>query len=352
MVIFTGLFTAFGRLIGSVAAMAIAWAMILLFGRVPQSRQTVLAFIALGAAVWVVAILGVLVPAVGNLLVSSVPQTSVIKFSWLRWTMLGLAAFLPAAVGLATVPLLPEDSRSRARTVVQQGLLGYLYTAVFAVMLLFLGLWGLVRRVHSLKNQWESAHIPMIVKPGRYEAVVRDIEAALHDAGFEVVRTRAAPWLRVPPRLVAAMGRQAVKGEIPDELVEFHVDDLGILVYPFDVALLGPRELVAPARALIARRLAIADAYLTSARESEQIEDRLADLSRMPRSTGAEFAPIDKELDSLVMPYDQWETLYWLRLQAEHDASSSRAGQPAGSPQRVPARAPRQAPTGVATSTR
>ena len=351
MVIFTGLFTAFGRLIGAVATMMIAWAAVLLFGRVNQSRHTLLSFVALGSVAWVVAVAGVLIPTVGDLLVSAVPRTSFIQFSWLRWTMLGLAAFLPLAVGLATVPLLPDGTRSKGR-ILEQALRGYAYTVAFAAMIFFLGIWGLVRRIHSLRNNWESAHIPMIAKPGRYEAVVTDIESALHEAGLDVGRKQAAPWLAVPPRLVAALGGEVVKARIPGGLVEFHLDDLGILLYPFDVALLGREKLVAPARAVIARRLAIADAYLTSAAESEQIEDRLAEISRNPRSTAAEFAPIDQLLDSLVMPYDQWETLYWLRLQAEQDAPASRPSQPAGSAQTTRASAAERTSTDVATSTR
>ena len=112
MVIFSGLFTAFGRLIGAVTSMTIAWAAILLFGRVPQSRQTVLSFIALGSLGWVIAVLGVLVPTVGNLIVSAVPRTPQIEISWLRWTMILLAVFLPASVGLATILLLPVAGRS------------------------------------------------------------------------------------------------------------------------------------------------------------------------------------------------------------------------------------------------
>jgi hypothetical protein len=319
MVIFTGLFTAFGRLIGAVASMMVAWAAMMLFGRATQARQTLLSFIALGSVLWVLAIAGVFIPAVGNLIVSAVPRTSLIEFSWITWTMLALAAFLPLAVGLATVPLLPEEARSMGR-ILGQGLLGYPYAVVFAAAIFFLGLWGLVRQIHSLRTKWDSAHIPLIVKSGRYDDVVGDIENALHDAGFNVSRTPAAPWLAVPTGLLAALGGRTVKRQVPDGLVEFRVHDLEILVYPFDVALLGRQELVARARAAIARRLVTADAYLTPARESQDVEDRVAEISRRARVSDGEFEAIDELLDSLVMPYDQWETLYWQRLQAQQPA--------------------------------
>ena len=205
MVIFTGLFTAFGRLIGSVASTMVAWAAILLFGRVTQSRQTLLSFIALGSVLWVVAIVAVFVPTVGNLIVAAVPRTSLIEFSWITWTLLAMAAFLPLAVGLATVPLLPEEARSVGR-ILGQALLGYPYAAAFAAAIFFLGLWGLARRIHGLRSKWESAHIPMIAKKGRYDAVVADIESALREAGFDIAREKPAPWLAVPTGLLAVLG--------------------------------------------------------------------------------------------------------------------------------------------------
>ena len=85
------------------------------------------------------------------------------------------------------------------------------------------------------------------------------------------------------------------------------------------MALLGRKDLVSQPWAAVARRLTFAEAYLTSAKESEQIEDRLADISRQPMVSASDFRPIDELLTTLVAPYDEWETLYRLRLQVEQE---------------------------------
>jgi hypothetical protein len=148
--------------------------------------------------------------------------------------------------------------------------------------------------------------------------------------------------------MLAAVGGQVVKGLIPDDLAELQHEDLRILVYPFDVALLGRRELVAPARAAIARRLAVADAYLTPAKESEDVEDRLAEISRKAQVSGAELTAMGEHLDSLDLPYDHWETLYWLRLQAEHPGVSAGSAQHSNGRSAAPGR---PAPDAVEAST-
>ena len=319
MIIFSGLFTAFGRLIGAVATMTVAWATILLFGRIPQSKQTLLSFITLGSLAWVAALAGVLVPTVGSFLLAAVPRAPFIEDLWLRWIMIGLAAFLPLAIGFATVHFIAPDDRPVGRARYTRLLLGYPYAAVYALTIISLAAWGLVRKIRSLQHGWDSVHIPMIVKAGRYDAVVADLEAALHEAGLYVSRKPASGWFEIPPRLLAVVGGKAVKDLIPTELVEFETDGLGIVVYPSDVALLGRKDLVSQARAAVARRLTFAEAYLTSANESEQIEDRLADISRQPMVSASDFRPIDELLTTLVAPYDEWETLYRLRLQVEQE---------------------------------
>jgi hypothetical protein len=319
VIIFSGLFTAFGRLIGAVATMTVAWATILLFGRIPEAKRSLLSLIALGSLAWVAALAGVLVPTVGSFLLAAVPRASFIEDWWLRLVMLGLAVLLPFAIGFATITFIAPEDRPVGRARVTQLLRGYPYAAVYAITIVALAAWGLERKIRSLQRGWDSVHIPIIVKAGRYDAVVAGLESALHEAGLDVSRKRASGWFEVPPRLLAAIGGDRVKDSIPSELVAFEMEGLGIVVYPSDVALLGREELVAQARAAIARRLTFAEAYLTAAQESEQIEDRLAEIARKPTVVAADFRPIDELLTTLVVPYDDWETLYRLRLQVEQD---------------------------------
>ncbi|GAC1664991.1 MAG: hypothetical protein NVS9B8_05810 [Candidatus Limnocylindrales bacterium] len=319
MIIFSGLFTAFGRMIGAAATMTIAWATILLFGRIPQAKQTLLSFITLGSLAWAGAVAGVVFPTVGGFFLAALPRTDLIQVSWLRVGMLILAAFLPLAIGFATVSFVEEKARPVGRKRVIEALRGYPHAAVYAITILVLAAWALARRVRSLQSGWVSAHIPMIVKAGRYDEVVDDFEAALHEAGLAVTRTRGDRVMEIPLRLLDTVVTKKDRGSIPKELVEFEMDGLGVLVYPSDVALLGRDELVSAARSAIARRLAFAQAYLTSARESEQIEDRLREIADQPTVTSADFRSIDELLTTLVAPYDEWETLYRLRLQVEQE---------------------------------
>ena len=52
MMFVTGALTALSRLMGGVATMTVGSAVILLFGRVPGEKRTLLSFIALGSLAW------------------------------------------------------------------------------------------------------------------------------------------------------------------------------------------------------------------------------------------------------------------------------------------------------------
>ncbi|HEX3429179.1 MAG TPA: hypothetical protein VHS36_10250 [Candidatus Limnocylindrales bacterium] len=319
MVIFSALLTFFGRMIGAAATMTIAWGTILLFGRVPQSTRSLLSFITLGSLAWVAALAGVVVPAIGSFFIAAIPRTDLLPTTLLRAGMLLLAIFLPLAIGLATVSFVEPKARPVGRDRFTEALRGYPYAATYAITIIFLAIWSLARKIRSLQRGWESTHIPMIVKAGRYEEVAGELEAALVKAGLPVKRKRAASYLRLPVWLIASVGGRKVEGSIPKNLAEFEADDLDILVYPSDVAILGRADLVSVARAAVARRVAFAEAYLTSTMESQQVEDRLREIDRQPKVSPRDFEPIDQLLTTLDAAYDEWETLYRLRLQVEQE---------------------------------
>ena len=322
MMILTGLFTGLSRLAGGVATMTVGWAVVLLFGRVPESRRTLLSFIALGSLAWLGAVIAVALPGVGSFVIGAVPRPGFVAATWLAWIVIATALLMPLAVGAATVAIVEPKDRPHGIRLVGRVLLGYIYAPVMCFVIVFMATIAVVRKTRSLQNGWKSDHLPIIIKGGRYDAVVDVIEAALRDAGLQVDREDAPRFLEAPPRLLAALGGPGVSSLLPDRLVVLRSDDLGILVYPSDIAMLGPEEPLARARAAMARRLAFSDAYLTQTKETEEIEDRLAELARRRARSAADFAPLDEKLNRLVISYGDWETLYRLRLQAEDGIGS------------------------------
>lgn len=346
MAILASLFGVLGRFAGKLLTTTLGWASILLFGRVPQDRQIVLALVTFGSLAWAIAVLGVVLPYVGAFLLAAVPTPDLIGESLLRLAMLTAALLLPAVVGAATIFVVEPARRPQGKGLIEQVLRGYLLSPALAATLILLALVGVARFLHHLALRWSDAHIPIVVRPGGYDRVLVDLERALDDAGLDVGRHPAPAILALPGRMLGAIAGPGIRSLVPDRLMELRGVGLEVGLYPSDISMAGDKLSVARARAAIASRLTATAASMTTSAEAQEIEARLERLSaaRVPgglpgdasaaRSPSpqrvdpmAELASIDAALAVLTVPQEEWEVLYRERLQVERDLL---AGQRAG----------------------
>ena len=322
MAVIAPLIAFIGRQLGRLVQLVFGWASVLLFGRVPQSKQLLLAGVALGSILWIVTIVGVLVPDVGAFLIAFVPAPDFISDDLIRLVMLVLALILPLGVGAAGLFLMDESDRpTTMRGKALQVLRGYPYAAVLSFVILFLVFVAPAFKVRSIVKRWKDAHIPIVIKPGAYEQVTGELEAAVDGAGLELSRARAPRVLEAPSRLLAAVGGESVRRLVPDQLVMLRAPSIEITVHPSDVAIAGSEESVARSRAAVADRLTRTEAYLTTTEEAQQIEDALRELRDPsdPQEALRALPALDERLSRLTVPYEEWEVLYRQRLQVERD---------------------------------
>jgi hypothetical protein len=341
-----GIFGVIGRFAGKLLTTTLGWASSLLFGRVPQSRQIVLALITFGSVVWAALVVGVLLPDVGTFLVAVVPAPDVVDRAWIRLAMLIGALIVPIVVGVATLFVLDPANRPKGRDALFAVARGYPLCAALAVTLVILAGVGIVRFVHHRAIGWTDAHVPIVVRPGGYERVVADLERALDDAGVAVDRRPAPLPLAVPGRMLARIAGPGIRALVPDRPVELVGHDLEVGLYPSDIAIAGKRAIVARARAAIATRLTATAASMTTSAEAQAVEARLEGVTAArepgatpgegtgegtaggaatPESAAATLAAVDRDLAILDVPHDEWEILYRMRLQIERDLLAGRA---------------------------
>ena len=332
MAIVGSVFAMLGRFAGRLLNSALGWATILLFGKVEGRKQTVLLIIALGSLVWVLTIVGVVFPDIGTFMLAFVPVPEFIDEGVVRLVMLGAALVIPLLIGAAAIFVAEPARRPRGFGLVAGIVRGFPFTLVLAVTIVILALASLVRKVRSMARRWEDAHVPVIVKPGGYDKVLADLRAVLDDAGIAVEPRPAPTILSIPTRLLDAVAGKALGGLVPDRLMLLKSRSLDVLVYPSDVALSGTRESVARARAAIASQLTDSPAYLTASAEAERIEDEIRDVAAATdhvSQTGigaltTRIRALDGRIARLMVPFDEWETVYRERLQIERDLLTKR----------------------------
>lgn len=348
MAILGSLFAMVGRFAGKLLNAVLGWATLLLFGKVSGSKQTVLLLVALGSLLWVVTLIGILVPDVGTFLLAFVPVPDFIDENVVRLIMIGLAIAIPLLIGVAAIYLTEVERRPQGARMVLGVLRGYPFTFVLAFTIIVLGAASLVRKVRSMTKRWEDAHVPVVVKPGGYDRVLEDLERVLDDAGLGVARKPAPAVVSLPPRLLDKVAGRALGGLVPDRLILLTGQELEILVYPSDVAISGTKAATARARAAIASALTHAPAYMTMSAESQRIEDEISAAAAPPGTVIdrgalheriATLRALDERIARLTVPFDEWETVYRERLQVERDlvaADAASVDRTADLPERDP----------------
>jgi hypothetical protein len=319
MAILATVFGMLGRFTGRVLTTTLGWAGALLFGQVRRDRQMILAAITFGSVVWIVLLVGLLLPDVGTILLAFVPVPDFVDPLWVRLAMLAGAIVLPLVVGGGILLLLDEKDRPAGLAAARLVLRGYPLTAALAGTLVLLAVVGTARKARVLFKRWSDAHIPIVVRPGGYDRVVSDLERALDDAGLAVTRHEAPAVLAMPGRVLAAVAGSRFERLVPERLQQLGGPGLEILIHQSDVAISGGRGQVARARAAIASRLTSTAASRTTSAEAQAIERRLEALADDPTNAATELARIDDDLATIEIDADEWEVLYRIRLQVERD---------------------------------
>ena len=316
MALIASVFALLGRFVGRVLTTTLGWATILLFGRVPQDRQVWLAVLTFGSLAWVALAVGVVVPDVGAVLLAAVPLPDWVPEDLIRLAMLAGALILPAILGSVTLLLQDPEDRPKGADLLKQVARGYALAPMLAVTLVVLAVAGTIRKLDSLAHRRQDAHVSIVVRPGHYDPLVDTLEQTLRDGGLVTSRGAGPNVLTVPAKVLAAIGGAGIGGLVPDRLVELKGPEVKVGIYPADLSITGSKDAVPKARALVARDVPSRDAWFTTTKEAQKLEDELAKLETADAATRAEkLADIDRRLLDLEIDQETFEVLYRRRLQ-------------------------------------
>ena len=331
MALVQALFAMLARSAGRLLNTVFGWATVLLFGRVPEDRQTYLSGVAFGSVLWLIALIGLAFPTAGTFLVSFVSPPDWLK-PWIRIIMAVAVLVLPALVGwLSTRLVEPEERPSTLRAMAR----GYPYTIGLALTLVVMTIFAPVMKVRDLVRRWTSDHVPAIIPPEHYAVVVDEVRTALAAGGLPTTSRRASWMLRFPTKILTWFAGKTMGGsDVP--LQRLVGAQMQVLLHPSDLVISGREMDVARTRAVLAERLTTSHAYLTWTKEANEVEDEIRrawhDLrGGDPVAAADRLAGIERTLHSLTVPYEEWEVLFRQTLLAQrellaHESEALRPG--------------------------
>ncbi len=315
------------RFAAAILTTTLGWASSLLFGRVQRSHQVFVVSMLAGALLWVALIVVAIVRPLVSIGLGLLPHPPSVTESLIHAVVLGGIAIVPAAVGLCAALVPSGDDRPTGLALVREALRGYLLTPILGGLMLFLPAVGISRKVRSARHRWGDVHIPIVVKPDGYDAIVSDLEQALVTASIPVRAEPAPRVLSVPAWVLTRVAGPGIRKLRADRLVELVGEELRIGIYPSDVAISGTATTRSRSRSAILSRLTTTAAHLTTSAEAQAVEDLIDALATrhvdvVPGDRVRlrdDFDAIDRMLLDLPVSTDEWEILYRIRLQIERD---------------------------------
>jgi hypothetical protein len=326
------------------ASFALGWATAIYFGQVPGKQGRTLAVISLASAAWVIVVLGFALP----LLVGALLELAGVierNFQVTPLVVLGLwAAILLAPPAISAITVLVEfhDERSVGQWL---RLLPSSYPATaslgagvlqMVVFTPFLIVQRLIRK-HSLLQTALSMR-----EDTSGDDLAKVVAHALRSLGVEHVQVEEArgpvSW---PMKTVGFAARHLIGAVVRGEPVRLRADGLMLFAYATNVAVLGPSDKAHRARAALERELPFDRARITWSDEAQDLEDAIVtaygeaghDLEALHRR----LDEVQERVDAESLDVEEWNLLYRLRLQAEHEVAERQLaedGKARGSPDR------------------
>lgn len=310
------------------ASFALGWATAIYFGQVPGKQGRTLAVISLAAAAWVIVVVGFAVPLLvgallemGGVIARNFEVTPLVVL----WLVAAILLTPPVLAGI-TVLVKFHDERSfgqwlrmiptsyPATASLGAGVLQMVIFTPFLIVQRLIRKQSLLQTALSMREHTDEDDLAKVVTQ------------ALRSLGIERVEVeRAHGPITWPMLTVGFAARHLIGAVVRGDPVRLRADGLQLFAYATNVAVLGPSEQAHRARAALERELPFDRARITWSEDAQDLEDAIV---KAYKDAGGDLGALHDKLDevqervdSQSLNVEEWNLLYRLRLQAEHEVA-------------------------------
>jgi hypothetical protein len=352
----TALLAFVGRQLSTLIQAILGWSVTALFGRLSSIKQTALGVALLIAILWVVAVIGVFLPAVSAWAFAFLPLHRWLGDAVVRWATFGLVVVLPLIVGGITRWVGREQRRSASLW----GALASSYglTLGYAAACIITAVTVPIVKIMSAIRRWHDEHVYVQPREGQYTRALDELLRACDAAGVSVRVETVPRSMRLASSVLKALARGAVDPVLAKDPKMLRGQGIELYLYPADLLLRGKTGLVAHVRAAMTRTMLEGFAFTVWDPKAQAIQSELQRLWQAMTSESVEgrdlteMRTIAHRLDTEPVPFDQWLTLdrSLRRLERHAIGCPSLLENDAPTSKPAAARADRSAPNSSATT--
>ena len=320
------------QVFGRSASFALGWATSMFFGQIPGNKGRVVSAASVLSLAWVL-----LLVLVGPILVASIGADALGLIDLDRMNYLHLDDVVMPLLGLLFLPplvtLMAELSRFHEQVSMSRWLsrlpLSYPIALSLGTGLLLMLVITPVLQLRRAREGRATQHLPLLVKEGRFEQLVCDIEQWLEElTGSEVRREEYRGVASWPLRVLRFAAARLLRSVVADAPVRLRAGDSEVALFATDLSVTAPKDEVYRLRAALHKRLALTEAFLTWSEVPQRFEAALMKLHTAKLPLDERIAALERlqeQIDAARTKSDEWDVLYRLRLQVERDAYEAAA---------------------------
>ncbi|MGH2402360.1 MAG: hypothetical protein ACRDE6_06580 [Candidatus Limnocylindria bacterium] len=310
------------------ASFALGWATAIYFGQVPGRQGRILSVISLLAAGWVIVVIGFAIPIFGGAILEA---TGVIEDNFdvraIHYAGLVAAVVLTPPLIAATTVYAEFHEQRNLGAWLRMIPVSYPGTAMLGASVLQMVAVTPVLLFQRWRQKRKLVQVPLVMREGSDDDdLLAAVRGALESIGIDdAAITEATGPKSWPLRTVGFASRHLLGAVVRGEPMRLRADGVEILAYATNVSIQGAKRDAYRIRAAMERELAFRNTYLTWNEESQGFED---DLQRLHESANGDVEALRAKLDEVQERIDvaslnseEWNVLYRLRLQLEHDVA-------------------------------
>jgi hypothetical protein len=317
--------------LGRVVSSAVAWATLLLFGKVPDNRRLVLSVISFTSLLWIVAAIGVILPRAGAFLLLLIRLPESFETAWVSLAMLILTFALPILNGFLSRSLTEQDDgKVGLEDFFAIASNGWRLTLALSVTLLMMVVIAPIHKISDIAKRWTSEHMPVVIEPQEYGAVTRELREILESAGIQCTEQKPSLVSQAPVWWLVLLTGEMLKRLVADRLTKIVYEDGELEIRPSDLVVRGTKKRTNDVVALLISHFGFGSAYLSWTEEANLLEDEMRDVwhllqqRMLPRQAALDLADdCYEKLKGLHLAKDEWEILYRLSLKLKLDVWQS-----------------------------
>lgn len=281
------------------------------FGRMPSRDADKMAIVALLSLTWLVALAGIVVPDIAEML-PGMPEDDTIR------RLIALATVLIIPVINGAIVSRVSNREGGLRDVLVQLVAGYPYTAIIGGVVAAVVVTVPIVKANYLVRRFETKHLMVMIPEGRYDEAFDHMIELLEDHEASPEPAQANGLIRGMFRALTFVIERIFRRRIATDMrvIRGEVGDGGwyeITMHATDITILGRDTQTSMLLPILADELDERVLYFTWDDESQEVEDRMSDI-RQRLEDGEEVEPdevaeLAEEVRGLGLDKEEWDAL-------------------------------------------